>query len=219
MTGSPHLAPPLNMCREWANAKPANASAEVEREQLAKDAAGLWASPRPLCDPGGAAYPALGQAVRAQRRADGAGQMRPALAPVEAGPAQRCAAASPRGAAMASTSMPIRPSNAMPVSVTAPASLGQLHMAPRHHGVGQRHAEPAGQMVVAGSRRPQRRVARADDDAPRPAPGRRHLHDAFHHPAPPPARPGGGSDGGPASPRRAARPRSAGRDGRSRSAA
>jgi len=42
----------------------------------------------------------------------------------------------------------------------------ELHLTARHHGVGERHAETAGEMVVAGARRPQRRVARTDAGRP-----------------------------------------------------
>ena len=59
----------------------------------------------------------------------------------------------------------------------------QLDMAAGHQRIGERHAEPAGEVVVAGARRAQRGIARADGElAARRAPSsRRHLHDALHH--------------------------------------
>ena len=68
-------------------------------------------------------YPVLCKAVCADGYSDRAGNMRASFAPIEAGPAQDASRAPAVTVKMASRSMPIRPKNSIPASVTNPPSL------------------------------------------------------------------------------------------------
>jgi hypothetical protein len=93
--------------------------------------------------------------------------MRPPLAPIEAGPAQDA------GRTLAATlqqGIDIDPDAAQQLEPGAGHHAGvcrELRVTSRHQCVGERDAEPAGEMVVAGARRAQRRVPRADGEWPR----------------------------------------------------
>jgi hypothetical protein len=111
-------------------------------EGVAKPGKARWG------DPDGAAVldsldPAEAEAVPRQCRTDGARQMRPPLAPVEAGPAEPPAAA---GAEIHTDSF--EKSDALAGDLAA--VVVEFGMAALDQCVGERHAEPPGKMVVAG---------------------------------------------------------------------
>src|SRR6516164_9827396 len=108
-----------------------------------------------------APQPAAAKSVRAERGADGAGDVRPPLAPVEAGPAQDAGRAAAAGTkrldidADATQELGTRLGN-------EPGIVGEFGIAACDQRIGKRNAEPSGKMIVAGAPSAQRGIARAD---------------------------------------------------------
>src|SRR5262249_9779855 len=107
-----------------------------------------------------APHPAGGEAMGIDRGADPAGEVRAALAPVEAGAAGH----GPPRRRFDVDADPVEEGDAARGDDAAVAL--ELDVPGGDHRVGDRDAEPAGDVVVAGARRAHRRVARPDD-APR----------------------------------------------------
>src|SRR4029077_11061154 len=108
------------------------------------------------------ADPVQVEAARGQRRAQGTAEMRPSLAPVEAWPAEHADLA-----ALCLRRLEVEPELAeesrIGIGPRAPLCR-QVEEAALGHRVGQPHRQIAGEVVVAGARRPHRLVARPGDD-------------------------------------------------------
>src|ERR1700680_324924 len=109
-----------------------------------------------------AAYPSLDQAVGAQCRADGSRKMRPAFAPIEAGPAQDTG----RALSVASQEcfdIDAEPSQEFGSGACDYTGVGrQLGIAGCHQSIRKSHSKATRKMVVAGPGRLQGLVARTD---------------------------------------------------------
>jgi hypothetical protein len=117
------------------------------------------------------------EAARRKSRPESACEMRPALAPIQAWPAEGSA----RRALFAQVDAEFQQER-LALRRDHAAVFGELNMVPRRQRVGQRHAEAPGQMVVAGARIAQRLAAAPS----RLVAGRtvcRYRHDAFEHSA------------------------------------
>ena len=115
-------------------------------------------------------------AMAGDRGAGVAGDVKAALAPVEAGAAEGAAAA--RGV---SRSMPSSSKKAKPAGVTSPPSASSARKPRRDHGVGDLDRESSGEMVVAHARVAERRVGARERTPPGRRLDRRHHADRFHH--------------------------------------
>src|SRR5258705_7286523 len=172
---------PWAACTAPAGRPARSRSSELRAELLAKDAISLGR------DGDGAravdaTYPALREALAANFRAERPREMRPALAPIEARPAQD--AYRPASATLSQRrdvdTHPAEQGDAGIGDHTAVAR--EFRMAARNQRVRERDAEASRQVVVAGARRPRGRVARPDEKfRPRRAEVRGHAHDALHH--------------------------------------
>jgi hypothetical protein len=112
---------------------------------------------------------------------DGASQVRSALAPVEARAAQHAARAG--AACNHRVNIDAEPVQELHAGVCHQSSVfRQLHLAAGNERVRQRHAEAAGQVVVAGAGRAQRNIAWSDRELVLAGLwARGHQHDALHH--------------------------------------